>query len=73
MLFAQKLVFFKGCGCCRNNINTVTCGYVIKLSSRTGTSRVCFKLCNCKSIYNVVTIVQAAISPEEQTLCSVRF
>ena len=62
---------FKGCGCCRNNINTAICGYVIKLSSTTGTSRDCFKLCNCKSIYDVVTIVRAAILHEEQTLCSV--
>lgn len=68
MLFALCL---KGCSCCRNNINTAICGYVIKLSSTTGTSRDCFKLCNCKSIYNVVTRVQAAILHEEQPLCSV--
>lgn len=69
-LFALMPVF-KGCGCCRNNINTVICGYVITLSSTTGTTRDCFKMCNCKSIYNVVTIVQAATLHEEQTLCSV--
>lgn len=71
MLFFALMPVSKGCSCCRNNINTAICGYVTKLSSTTGTSRDCFKLCHCKSEHNVITLVWAAILHEEQTLHSV--